>query len=56
MTVITVLIIASFSMALIFLAAFIWAVKSDQFEDTETPSVRMLFDDDIKKNSNSQIK
>jgi len=27
-----------------FLAAFIWAVKSGQFDDTYTPSVRMLFD------------
>jgi len=32
--------------ALIFLGAFIWAVKSGQFEDGYTPSVRILFDDD----------
>ena len=32
--------------ALIFLSAFIWAVKSGQFDDNETPSIRMLFDDD----------
>jgi cbb3-type cytochrome oxidase maturation protein len=28
-----------------FLAAFIWAVKSGQYDDDYTPSVRMLFDD-----------
>lgn len=32
--------------ALIFLAAFIWAVKTGQFDDNETPPYRMLFDDD----------
>lgn len=33
-------------MALIFLGAFFWANKSGQHEDTYTPSVRILFDDD----------
>ena len=32
--------------ALIFLGAFIWAVKSGQFDDSKTPSIRMLFDDE----------
>lgn len=32
--------------ALIALGAFIWAVKNDQFEDDETPAIRILFDDD----------
>jgi cbb3-type cytochrome oxidase maturation protein len=32
--------------ALIFLGAFIWAVKNGQFDDNKTPSIRMLFDDD----------
>jgi cbb3-type cytochrome oxidase maturation protein len=27
-------------------AAFLWAVKSDQFEDLEGPAHRILFDDD----------
>ena len=35
--------------ALIFLGAFIWAVKSGQFDDNETPSMRMLFDDEPPK-------
>jgi len=28
-----------------FLIAFIWAVRSGQYDDDYTPSVRMLFDD-----------
>ncbi len=32
--------------ALIFLGAFIWAVRNGQFDDNETPSIRILFDDD----------
>ena len=28
------------------IAAFLWAVKSDQFEDLEGPAHRILFDDD----------
>ncbi len=33
--------------ALIFLGAFIWAVRDGQFDDNDTPARRMLFDDDI---------
>jgi cbb3-type cytochrome oxidase maturation protein len=29
-----------------FLTAFLWAVRSGQYADKHTPSVRMLFDDD----------
>lgn len=47
MTVIIVLILASLFLALIFLAAFIVAVRNNQFEDTYTPAVRIL-NDDIK--------
>ena len=32
--------------ALLFLGAFLWAVKNGQYEDDYTPSVRMLFDDE----------
>ena len=37
-----------------FLIAFIWAVRSGQYDDDYTPSVRMLFDD-FKPNGNDQI-
>lgn len=33
-----------------FLAAFIWSVKSGQYDDDQTPSIRILFDDK-KQNS-----
>lgn len=45
MTIIVALIIVSLIIAIGFLAAFIWAVKSGQFDDDYTPSVRILFDD-----------
>ena len=32
-----------------FLAAFIWAVRSGQYEDDYGPAVRILFDDELKK-------
>ena len=41
--------------ALIFLAAFIWAVRNGQFDDSKTPSIRMLFDDDLKEASEPEI-
>jgi cbb3-type cytochrome oxidase maturation protein len=45
MEVIYMLIGFSLIVALIFLALFIWAVKSGQFDDQYTPSLRVLFDD-----------
>ncbi len=37
----------SILLALIFLAAFFWASRTGQNDDTYTPSVRMLFDDEV---------
>ena len=37
----------SIVVALIFFYAFIRSVKSGQYDDTYTPSVRMLFDDEL---------
>lgn len=45
MSVIFFLIGCSVFIALIFLAAFFWANKTGQHEDTYTPSIRILFDD-----------
>ncbi len=47
MQIIYLLIGVSFSIALFFLASFFWATKSGQFEDDYTPSVRMLFEDEV---------
>jgi len=45
MSVILILILASLGVAVAFLAGFIWAVKSGQFEDTCTPAMRILSED-----------
>lgn len=47
MSVILILILASLAMALLFLGGFIWAVRSGQFEDTSTPSLRVLMDEPV---------
>ena len=57
MNIFYLLIGASLMVALIFLAAFIWAVKSGQFDDNETPPYRILFDDDsVEKDENNDEK
>ena len=48
MTVVIVLISASVIVATAFLIAFLWAVKSGQYDDRYTPSVRMLFDNEAE--------
>jgi cbb3-type cytochrome oxidase maturation protein len=45
MIIIFFLIPLSVAMAAVFLFAFIWAVRSGQYEDTGTPSLRLLTDD-----------
>ena len=44
MAIIIILIAVSLSIALLFLGIFFWSLKSGQYDDTYTPSVRMLFD------------
>lgn len=53
MEAIIVLIAASLLVAIGFLIAFLWAVKSGQYEDKYTPSVRILFDDSKIKSTNN---
>ncbi len=45
MFVIALLIFVSLSLAITFLTCFVWAVRSGQFEDTCTPSMRVLADE-----------
>jgi cbb3-type cytochrome oxidase maturation protein len=47
MSVIILLIGVSVLVAGAFLAAFLWSVKNGQMDDDYTPSIRMLFDDEI---------
>jgi cbb3-type cytochrome oxidase maturation protein len=39
-----------------FLVAFIWSVKSGQYEDDYTPSVRILFEDQLKETKEGSSK
>lgn len=56
MSVIYMLITISIVVAVFFLYAFIKAVRSGQYDDDYTPSVRMLFDDELRKEtSKNQI-
>ncbi len=58
MSVIYLLISISIFLAAVFLYAFIRAVRSGQYDDDYTPSVRILFDDEllnIKKSKQTQI-
>ena len=54
MSVIYILLTISIIVALIFFVAFIFAVKNGQYDDSYTPSVRMLFEDEIVKEKPKQ--
>ena len=49
MSVLILLLIASITIAGIFLVAFLWSVKSGKFDDEVSPPMRMLFDDTAPK-------
>jgi cbb3-type cytochrome oxidase maturation protein len=49
MTIIYLLLTISVLVALAFFAAFILSVKNGQYDDVYTPSVRMLFEDELVK-------
>ncbi|GGK56068.1 cbb3-type cytochrome oxidase assembly protein CcoS [Rufibacter glacialis] len=49
MNIIFLLICISLLVAILFLGAFLWAVRSGQYEDDYTPSVRILFDNELTK-------
>lgn len=54
MSVIVILILVSLTIALVFLGGFIWAVRSGQYEDTCTPSMRMLTERDTSNEPKTQ--
>ena len=51
MSIIYVLLTISIVVALGFFVAFVVSVRNGQFDDTYTPSVRMLFEDEVVKES-----
>jgi cbb3-type cytochrome oxidase maturation protein len=48
MSIIFLLIAASTVVAVIFLAAFVWAMRTGQFDDDRSPAVRILGDAPLK--------
>ena len=56
MNIIFMLIIASLIIAIIFFILFVMSVKAGQYDDIYTPSVRMLFDDELVEKSSSDNK
>ncbi|MCX2739337.1 cbb3-type cytochrome oxidase assembly protein CcoS [Pontibacter anaerobius] len=56
MFIIFLLIGISVTVASGFLAAFLWAVKSGQYEDDYTPAVRMLFENEVSKPTKTKQK
>ncbi len=55
MSAIFIMVGASLIIAVGFLIAFIWSVKSGQYEDDYTPSVRMLFDNTTTQEEKTEI-
>ncbi len=53
MSVIIILLITSISVAALFLVAFIWSVKSGQYDDEISPPMRMLLADTPNKSSHT---
>lgn len=58
MNVIFILIAVSLLVAIGFLISFIWSIRSGQYDDDYTPSVRILFEDeaDVKKEESGDDK
>ncbi len=54
MSVIYLLISISIVVAIFFFVAFVRAVKTGQYDDDYTPSVRMLFDDELVKKASDE--
>jgi len=53
MSVIYILLTISIVVAVLFFILFILSVRNGQYDDTYTPSVRMLFEDEIVKEETS---
>ena len=54
MGVIYVLITVSLIIAIVFFIAFVFAVRSGQYDDAVTPSIRMLFENKSTKKETSK--
>lgn len=54
MSALYLLVLASIAVAIFFLAAFIWSVRSNQFEDQDGAAMRMLYENDTKQSTNKK--
>ena len=54
MSVIYILLSISILVAILFFAAFVMSVRSGQYDDSYTPSVRMLFEDELVKSERTR--
>ena len=54
MSVIYLMLTVSIIVALIFFVAFIISVRNGQYDDSYTPSVRMLFEDELVKEKSTK--
>jgi len=54
MSIIYVLLSISLSVAILFFVVFIISVRKGQYDDTYTPSVRMLFEDELVKDTDEE--
>lgn len=61
MDIMFLMIMCSISVAVVFLLLFIYGAKNGQFDDDESPAIRMLLDSEViespvtEKNKNKQI-
>jgi len=53
MSALYILVLASITVAAFFLIAFIWSVRSDQYEDRQGAAIRMLQDDELTNRNNN---
>ena len=56
MIIIVLLISISLIIAVGFLISFLWGMKSGQFDDLHSPSVRMLFENKVKTKEKEKSK
>ncbi|MBI1835665.1 MAG: cbb3-type cytochrome oxidase assembly protein CcoS [Flavobacteriia bacterium] len=54
MGIIYIMLVVSLIIALFFLGSFLWAIKTGQYEDDYTPSVRILFEDELINNNQNK--
>ncbi|ADZ11858.1 Cytochrome oxidase maturation protein cbb3-type [Riemerella anatipestifer RA-GD] len=54
MEILYLMVICSVSLAVVFLIVFIIGAKKGQFEDDESPAVRILLDDETKNKENKE--